>query len=525
MPLPAGRVDAVATSGRLLRTTGLVALIFGFGSLLGLLRDMFIARYFGASAETDAFLVAWTIPETVTPVLGEGALLYLLVPLLSREIELHGSPQRVLDRTFLPVAATLAALAAAVVLAAPAVVGILAPGLADPELAVRSVRAASATVLFLGLSGYLTATLRSTGSFLIAPWVYTVYNLGIIGLMVLFHERLGVFSAALGLAVGSALMVAVQVPAVIRRVSLRTLRLRVDRRLLWGLTACLPIGAYALSRQAQVFVERILGSFLPAGAISHLNYATKLAQIPMVAASMIMAVSMPSLARHAAAGRTGELRLTIERALRLGVLAVVPATAALFVLAPQLITVLFRRGEFTVTDVEATTEVMRVYALGLLGQLFVGATAGCFWALGRPTWYPALVMAAGLGTTVLVSACAMQVWDAAGIALGNAVGITVSAVLLVLGVRRRVVDIAVSEILALTGMAIVAAVMGGAAAWALSRMLDEGMPALVTGLLGGVLLGAVYSWVAWLLRIQEVRAAAEVLRGRLRRRQPGRDGR
>lgn len=511
-------VDAAATSGRLLRTSGLVALVLGVGSVLGLVRDMLIARHFGASADTDAFLVAWTIPETVTPVLGEGALLYLLVPLLSREMELRGSPQRVLNRTLLPVTLTLAAIAAVTALAAPAVVDVLAPGLAEPGLAVRCVRAASVTVLFLGLSGYLTATLRSTGSFLVAPWIYTIYNLAIISLVVLFHEQMGVFSAAVGLAVGSAGMVALQLPAVLKRVSLRGLRLRADRRLLVSLTACLPIGVYALSRQGQVFVERIFGSVLAAGAISHLNYATKLAQIPMVAASMIMTVSMPSLARHAAALRMEEFRQGIQRALRLGVLTVVPATAVLVVLAPQIISVLFRHGEFSTSDVQQTAEVMRVYSLGLLGQMLVGATAGCFWALGRPSWYPAVIMAAGLGATALVSGTAMLVWGAPGIALGNAVGITLTAVLLLVGTRRRVVDIALRGIFRVVGTATVAAVAGGVAAWTLSRLLSGVSSALVTGLLGGLLLCAVYVVAAWFLGIPEIRVGAQSAWERLGRR-------
>ncbi len=493
--------------------------MLALGSLLGLIRDMYIARYFGASADTDAFLVAWTIPETVTPVLGEGALLYLLVPLLSREIELRGSPQRVLDRTFLPVVVTLAVLAGAVALAAPAIVAALAPGLVEPEVAVRCVRVASVTVLFLGLSGYMTATLRATGSFLISPWVYTVYNVVILALMMLFHEQWGVYSAAVGLALGSAGMVALQSLPLLRRVSLRSLRFRLDRRLLLGLLSCLPIGAYALSRQAQVFVERILGSALPPGAISHLNYATKLAQIPMVVAVMVTAVSLPSLARHLAAQRQDEFRSGVQRSLRLGVLIVAPAIAALFVLAPQLIRVLFFHGAFDATDVEATTDVLRVYVFGLLGQTLVGATAAFFWAAGRPTWYPAVAMLTGLVATVLISVGAVLLWRTPGIALGNAAGISVSAALLLIGVRRRVVDLGLPGILFLIGRASVAAAAGGAAAWVLSLGFGESVPAVVTTVVSSALLALVYLGAAWFLRVAEVRGAARALSDRLLRRQ------
>jgi putative peptidoglycan lipid II flippase len=509
-------LDAAAQPGRLLRTTILVAVIYGLGSVLGLVRDMFIARYFGASPDTDAFLVAWTVPETVTPVLAEGVLIYLLVPIMSRELEQGGTPQRVLDRTLLLTVVLLAVLTGVVALAAPVIVAILGPGLAEPDLAVRCTQAAAATVLFLGLSGYMNATLRATGSFLLPTWIYVIYNVGIVAVMVIFHERLGVYSAAVGLAVGSAGIVMMLSPAFLKRVRLRTLRLHLDRRLLAGLGICVPIVAYTLGRQAQVWVERTLGSVLDPGAISYLNYAEKVAQIPMVVAGTVVLVAMPSLARHAAARRTADFRRGIERSLRFGTLIIVPATVALVVFAPQLIDVLFVRGAFTSQDAETTAHIMRVYSLGLLGQLLVGNASTYFWTGGRRTWYPATAMLAGLVVTVVVSAAGLRAWQAAGIALGNAVGISVAAMLLLIGVRRRVVNIAMRSFLAVTGQTVLAGAAAGIVAWPLAHVLRDNLPTLVVALLGGLVLVAVYAVAIWLLRVPEARAAVATVGARLR---------
>ncbi|WP_448611154.1 murein biosynthesis integral membrane protein MurJ [Geodermatophilus sp. URMC 60] len=510
-----GVVDAAAQPGRLLRTTVLVTVIYGLGSLFGLLRDVFIASYFGASPDTDAFLVAWTVPETVTPVLAEGVIIYLLVPMISRQLEANGTAQRVIDRTLLPAIVLLGALAGVVALAAPAIVAALGPGLAEPDLAVRCTRIASATVLLLGLMGYMTATLRATGSFVFPTWIYVIYNAGIVATMVLFHDSLGVESAALGLVVGSAGIVLVLAPAFLARVRLRSLRCRLDRRLLIGLGSCVPVTAYSLSRQAQVWVERTLASVLEPGAISHLNYAAKVAQIPMAVAGMVVLVAMPSLARHAAARRSVDLRRGVERSLRLGVLVIVPATVALVVFAPQLVEVLFLHGAFTIEDAVSTTEVMRVYCIGLTGQVVVGAAATFFWAVGSRTWFPATAMIIGLVATVVISAVSLRAWQTVGIALGNAAGISVAALVLLVGVHRRVVDLPMRGFLAATGLTAAAAAAAGIVAWSFAAVVQERLPALATALLGGCILLAVYSGAMWLFRVPEARAVTRMVRARL----------
>ncbi len=502
---------AMPTRVRLLRTAGLVTVIQLLGSAFGLVRDVLLAHLFGAGPATDAFLVAWTIPETASPLLMEGALAYLLVPRLSRALELEGSLQRVLDRALLPALVVLAVLTAVVALAAPLVVQLLAPGLADPELAVRCVRAAAPTILFLGLSGVLMATLRATGSFLLPAWVYVVYNVGILAALLLLHERWGIYSAAVGLTIGSAGMVALQAGPFLRRVRLRSLRLQLARPLFLALVAFLPIGLYTLARQAQVFVERFLGSTLDPGAISHLNYATKVGQIPLGLAIAVAMVSMPTLSRHAAAERTTELRQGIEQTLRLGVLVIAPVDAGLIAMAPEVITVLFGHGEFGTADVRDTAGILRVYSAGLLGQTVVGVLAVCYWARARRTWWPATATGAGLLATVAVGVLAVEPLGTRGLALANAGGITVAAVLLLAGLSSRVVAIRVGQLLGTIALAGGIATAAGLGAWLTAGLLDGVLPALVRAVVAGVVLLAVYGAGAWLSGIPEVRAAASRL--------------
>jgi putative peptidoglycan lipid II flippase len=106
-------------SGDLLSAAALVFLVTVFGRLLGFIRDLMIARYFGATADTDAFLIAWMVPETVSPLLFDGAMVWVFVPLFGRELEKKGTVSSLLSRTLSPVAAALAILSAAVALSAP----------------------------------------------------------------------------------------------------------------------------------------------------------------------------------------------------------------------------------------------------------------------------------------------------------------------------------------------------------------------------------------------------------------------
>lgn len=510
--------SAPTVSGRVLRTAGLVTLITTLGSLLGLLRDVAIAGSFGASGETDAFLVAWTIPETATPLLVEGAATSLLIPVLASAFERTGSIRGVVARTFLPAVVLLGALTALVLVTAPGITHLVAPGLADPALAARCVRIAAPTVFFLGISGYLMATLRATGAFLWPAWVNVVYNAGIVSAIAVFGATLGISAAALGLTIGSVGMVAVQLIPFLRHVSVRRMRLAVDRRVLGGLLTFVPIGAYTLGRQSQVYVERFIGSGLGEGAISQLNYAAKIAQLPMVVATAVAGVAFPALSRHAAARRTDELRVGVERNLRLGALLILPMTAGLVVLAPGVVRVLFEHGAFNEADTMATADIMRLYSTGLFGQVMVGICVLCFYSLGVRTWYPTLAAGVGLAVTVAVDVVGARLIGTPGLALGNAIGITAVAVVLLLGIRRRVVQLSARPLLDMMWRATLAAALSGAAGWSVDRLLAPALPDLLAVVLAAVVLLAVFAAAAGLLGIDEVREARRVVRARLARR-------
>ncbi|MGW8768870.1 murein biosynthesis integral membrane protein MurJ, partial [Streptomyces sp. NPDC055815] len=460
-PTPGRRAHARAAApgggGFLAKAAAVTAGLTAAGAVLGLVRDQIMAGYFGAGAGTDAFLVAWTVPEFASTLLIEDAMALILVPAFSRALArrsagLSDDPVRALVRGTLPrIVLALGVAAVVLIVAAPLLVAALAPGLPDPALAVDCTRLTGTCVLSFALVGYCSAALRAHGRFLPPAAIYVAYNVGIIGTILVLREPWGVRSAAAGVAVGGVLMVLVQAPTLLRE--LRTPRRTAPtvpagtgegRILVLGLIA--PVVAFSLCRQSQTLIERFLASPLPAGAISHLNYAQKVAQMPMILSLMLCTVSFPVVARALAAGDPEAARRRVERDLLLAAVVVLVGSSTVIAAAPRIIELLFERGEFTGADTTATAAVMRVYALGLLGQTMVGALVRCYFSAARPLWYPAAAMAAGLLTTAVAGIPGAHYWGAVGIAAANALGITLSAVLLLRGAHRQAVPIHVGRL-------------------------------------------------------------------------------
>ncbi|MFD7699458.1 murein biosynthesis integral membrane protein MurJ [Streptomyces caelestis] len=467
------------------------------GSLLGLVRDQSLARLFGAGSDTDAFLVAWTVPEIAATLLIEDGLAIALIPAFSMALArrargVPGDPVRDLVKATLPrLCLAFAAVAALVAAGAPYLVRVLAPGLPDPRLAVDCTRLTALSLLAFGLAGYCSAALRAHRRFFAPAAIYVAYNTGIVATMFLLGGEWGVRSAAVGVAVGSCLMVAVQLPSLWRRLAspapapAATGPADEERPVRLALIAAVLL--FALCRQSQVLVERFLASSLPAGSISHLNYAQKVAQIPMTLSLMVCTVTFPVVARALADGDTRRARARVERDLVLASCVVLAGMCAVIACAPQMIELLFQRGAFTAADTAATANVMRVYALGLLGQTLVGALVRCYFSAGRPSWYPLGVMAAGVVATSLIGAVTVGRWGVAGIAAANAFGITVTAVLLLTGLRTARpggtagVTVGVRGVLGRLSRPVLASVLAVAAGTSAASLFDSPVAALAAG--------------------------------------------
>ena len=534
LPLPTPSPENPAPESRrfLAKAALITAALSVTGSLLGLARDQSLARLFGAGSETDAFLVAWTVPEFAATLLIEDGLAFALIPAFSMALARRaqgapGDPVRTLVKATLPrLALAFIAVSALFVAAAPYLVEALAPGLPNPALAVSCTRITATCVLSFGLAGYCSAALRAHRRFVAPAAIYVAYNIGIIAGMYAFGAHWGVRSAALGVAGGGCLMVLTQLPALVSQLRSHkptTPDTDVDgtteapRPMNFALMATVLL--FALCRQSQVLIERFLASHLPAGAISHLNYAQKVAQMPMVLSLMLCTVTFPVVARALAEGDTEKARNRVERDLALAACLVLLGAATVIACAPQIIELLFQRGAFTAHDTAATAGVMRVYALGLLGQTLVGVLVRSYFSAGRPTWFPVGAMAAGIVVTSWIGAWTVGPWGVIGIAIANATGITVTAVLLLCGSGPRSVPIRTRQVLVELSRPVRAAAVATVA----GAFAARAMPSPLLGLaVGCSAVAVVFVLLGWALGAQGFAPALESVRSVTRRLPHGR---
>lgn len=534
VPAPASAPPSPgAVSGRFLaRATLLSAALSMAAAVLGLGRDQALAHLFGAGAETDAFLVAWTVPEMASTLLIEDGMAFVLVPAFSLALARRGrgtpgpDPVRALVAASLPrLCLALAGAAALLVLGAPLLVAFLAPGLSDPSLAVACTRLTATCVLSFGLAGYCSAALRAHRSYLAPGAIYIAYNAVIIATMVVLAARWGVRAAALGVALGGCAMALAQAPSLWRRLARRpggsgvpqaagagrdggpgvTRAAGADRdggrAFTVGLVCAVLL--FAVGRQSQVLIERYFASGLPAGAISHLNYAQKVAQLPMSLAMMVCVVTFPVVARAIAEGDVRRARDRVERDLALMACLVLLGTSVVVACAPGIVQLLFQRGAFTAGDTAATAAVMRVYALGLLGHTLVGALVRSYFSTGRASWYPPAVMGIGVVATIGLSAWAVGPWGARGIAGANAAGISLTALLLLLGLGPQSVPVRIPRVAGALARPVAAAVGATAAGLAGAGLADG--PAASTAA-GCACASVVFLALAWLLNAAGVRS-------------------
>ncbi|MGW1390355.1 lipid II flippase MurJ [Streptomyces nigra] len=545
VPAPASAPPSPgAVSGRFLaRATLLSAALSMAAAVLGLGRDQALAHLFGAGAETDAFLVAWTVPEMASTLLIEDGMAFVLVPAFSLALARRGrgtpgpDPVRALVAASLPrLCLALAGAAALLVFGAPLLVAFLAPGLSDPSLAVACTRLTATCVLSFGLAGYCSAALRAHRSYLAPGAIYIAYNAVIIATMVVLAARWGVRAAALGVALGGCAMALAQAPSLWRRLARRPGGSGVPpaagadqhgvpraagadrdggpgvtqaagaerdggRAFTVGLVCAVLL--FAVGRQSQVLIERYFASGLPAGAISHLNYAQKVAQLPMSLAMMVCVVTFPVVARAIAEGDVRRARDRVERDLTLMACLVLLGTSVVVACAPGIVHLLFQRGAFTAGDTAATAAVMRVYALGLLGHTLVGALVRSYFSTGRASWYPPAVMGIGVVATIGLSAWAVGPWGARGIAGANAAGISLTALLLLLGLGPQSVPVRIPRVAGALARPVAAAV--GATAAGLAGAGPADGPAASTAA-GCACASVVFLALAWLLNAAGVRS-------------------
>lgn len=519
----------------------------------GLARDVVVGGVFGASAAADAFFVAFRIPNLFRRVVAEGAASSAFVPVFTSELARGGPAAAAEAARVVGVAAAvcLTVLVAAGMMWSDWVIAVFAPGFtADPaklELTVELTRLTFPYLLLVGLAAWAMGVLNTFRRFAVPALGPVMLNLAIIAAVLALAGRLEqpVHALVIGVLAGGFLQFAVQWPSLravgvslgSARGALRHPAIRRVGRLL------VPTVVGGAIYQINILVATIFASLLPGQSVSYLWYADRVFEFPLgVIAVAIGTAALPTLSGQAAVGRHDEMAYSVSYSLRLVWAVCLPATLGLWMLAPQIVEVLFERGRFTHADVEMTAWALRAYVFGLLSVAAVRVLVSVFYAFEEAK-IPVRTACVAFVANVLTDLALMGPtdpnagwWGAkwvatagdylriadlrhAGLALGTGVAATVNALLLYVLARRRLPGIqgrALGKAFALHAGA--TAVMGGVLwAWSIGgqRWLAPDLRSW-WDVCGGVPVAmAVYVLAALWLKSEEISDVVAGIRRRL----------
>ena len=374
----------------LLKALAAVSSMTLLSRILGFVRDAIIARVFGAGMLTDAFFVAFKIPNLLRRLFAEGAFSQAFVPILAeyKNRRGHDATQVLVNQVGTALTLALVAIALLGVIGAPWVAYISAPGFrADPdkfELTVTLLRIIFPYIVFISLVALAAGILNTHSKFSVPAFAPVLLNVAMIGAALWLAPYFDppVLALGWGVAIGGVLQLAWMLPHLLKiRMLPRPTRHFDDPGLRRVLTLMAPATLGVSVAQISLLINTIFASFLASGSVSWLYYADRLMEFPAGMLGVALGtILLPSLAKHYADDNPGDYSKLLDWGLRLTLLLALPAAAALAVLAVPLIATLFNYGAFTATDVTMTQRALVAYSVGLVGIILVKVLAPGFYA-------------------------------------------------------------------------------------------------------------------------------------------------
>ena len=443
---------------KLLKSTATVGSATILSRILGFVRDVILARIFGASGETDAFFLAFKIPNFMRRLFAEGSFSLAFVPVLSeyKAIGDRAALRDLIDHVTGTLAAVLLVLTAVGIFAAPLVLAIFAPGwLADDRpvfnLSAGMLRITFPYIMLISLTALAGGILNTFERFLIPALTPVLLNLSLIAAALLLADHLEVPVTALawGVLVAGFVQLMLQIPAL--------MRLGLMPRPRWGwrhsgvrriIKLMIPTLFGSSVAQVNLLVDSIIATFLVTGSVSWLYYSDRLLEFPLGVFGIALAtVILPNLSQKHAKASTAEFSATLDWALRLAVIVTVPAAVGLIILASPILITLFQYDAFQSEDVRMSAYSLVAYSAGLPAFIAVKVLAPGYYAR-QDTRTPVKIAIAAMVTNMLLNLVFVGLLlvngfegPHAGLALASSVAAYLNAMLLFRGLKKRQVYI------------------------------------------------------------------------------------
>ncbi len=517
---------------RVAKAAGIVGAATMLSRVFGFIRDMVVAGLFGAGFKTDAFFVAFRIPNLLRRLLAEGSLTVAFVPVFTDYLkkESRADALEFANVCFTLLSIVLVVVSLLGVVFAPLIVTIMAPGFvhapAQFDLAVFLTRFMFPYIFFISLVALCMGILNSLRHFAAPALSPVVLNLAmILGALLLrdcFAEP--IVALAAGVMIGGVLQLAMQWPFLVRMgVRLRpNFRFRHPGLKQMGVLL-IPTLIGSAVYQLNIFIGTILASLLPKGSVSYLYYADRIVELPLgVFAIAVGTATLPSLSALVSKGEIGEMKRTLSFSLRLILFITVPATVALIALRVPILSVLFQRGAFTAQSTLLTAQALLYYTLGLWAFSVIRVIDAAFFALqDRKSPLKAAVVA--LIVNVAFSLLLMFPLKHGGIALATSIASAVNVIMLAVILRRKVGTILHADFYAALARIAAAALamwvslvlVGMILPWRIDAPFDARLLFLVVSVAVGL---AVFFSTSYVVRSPEMVTFVAAVNRRLRRR-------
>jgi len=432
----------------LLKALAAVSSMTLLSRILGFVRDALIARIFGAGAMTDAFFVAFKIPNLLRRMFAEGAFSQAFVPILAEYKNRRGEDAARLLVSQVGSALTLALIVVAAlgIIAAPWIAYVSAPGFAADaakfDLTVDLLRITFPYIIFVSLVALAAGILNTWSRFSVPAFAPVLLNVSMIAAALWLAPYFDppILALAWGVAIGGVLQLLWMLPHLMRIRMLPRPTRRFDEPGVGRILRLMAPATLGVSvAQISLLINTIFASFLVTGSVSWLYYADRLMEFPTGLLGVALGtILLPSLAKHYADDSPAEYSRLLDWGLRLTLMLALPAAAALAVLAVPLIATLFHYGAFSAHDVMMTRQALVAYSVGLVGLILVKVLAPGFYAR-QNIRTPVKVAIFTLFATQLMNLAFIVPLGHAGLALAIGLGACLNAALLLFLLRKHAI--------------------------------------------------------------------------------------
>ena len=429
----------MSTNRAIAKSTIIISFATSLSRVLGFMRDVLIANFFGTGLAAEAFVVAFRIPNLLRDLVGEGAANAAFVPVFSEYLYRKNKEEfwQAVQKTLVIAFFVLGIFCAGGMLFSGLIVRMIAPGFSrDPaklSLAIHLTRITFPYLLLVGLTAYQMGVLHTFKSFLAPALGPCMLNIGMI-LSLLFAVRFSqepIIGLAIGVLIGGLLQLAIQVPSM-RRVGFRFSF--ADLNLDFKHPAVRKIGRLLSPRilgsavyQLNVFADTIMASLsgiVGLGGVAAIYYANRIIQLPMAIFGIALSSALlPTMSEQVAQEDITGLKKTLNFSLKAIYLVIFPAALGLIVLAHPIITALFQRGKFDVYSANITSQALIFYCLGLLAFSSVKILVSCFYSL-QDTVTPIRSAAVSLAINIVLNIILMFPLKIGGLALASSISAT-----------------------------------------------------------------------------------------------------